>query len=248
MFVYMASFSHGMNCKMKAQSPATNFREAKKILKEIYNDRMIDFYCGCKYSYEQFQGFQRTVLDPQCGIQARRDSERAFRIEWEHVVPASAFGATRPCWRNSVCEKNGRALKGRQCCVWMDPEFSIMEADLHNLQPVPGEMNADRNNFYFGIVPGEARNYGNCDFEVDFQNRLAEPREEIRGDIARTYLYMEDRYQVRIGGSRKKLYEIWDRKDPPDGWEKERNRRILKVQGNSNPFIDRWEKGSSSQE
>ena len=35
----------------------------------------------------------------------------------------------------------------------------------------------------------------------------------------------------------RKLYEAWNRQDPPDSFERERNRRIRALQGNANPFV-----------
>ena len=59
----------------------------------------------------------------------------------------------------------------------------------------------------------------------------------IRGDIARTMLYMAQTYGFRLSDQDRKLYEAWNRQDPPDSFERERNRRIRALQGNANPFI-----------
>ena len=74
-----------------------------------------------------------------------------------------------------------------------------MEADLYNLQPTIGEINQQRQNFKMSIIPGEKRNFGKCDFEV--QNKFVEPSPNIRGDIARTYFYMADTYSKYIRGN-----------------------------------------------
>jgi deoxyribonuclease I len=78
-----------------------------------------------------------------------------------------------------------------------------------------------------------------CDIEIE--NRKVEPRPEIRGDIARTYMYMEQAYPGHgiISQSNQKLFAAWDRLDPVDDWERERARRIEAIQGNQNPFISR---------
>ncbi|MCC5814245.1 MAG: endonuclease [Leptospira sp.] len=174
-------------------------------------------------------------------MRPRKNTERSQRIEWEHVVSAHAFGNTLPCWRQKLCSRKGRSFKGRKCCIREDATFSMMEADLHNLRPVPGELNGDRSNFHFGILPEKANQYGSCHFKVNFTLRLAEPDPSIRGDIARTYFYMEKTYGVRISSKNRRLYEIWNKQDPPDEWEIERNLRIKKIQGNDNPFISRYE-------
>lgn len=55
-----------------------------------------------------------------------------------------------------------------------------MEGDLHNLVPVIGELNGDRSNYSFSMLPGEPRVYGEPDFEVNFKQRKVEPRLKIR--------------------------------------------------------------------
>lgn len=113
-----------------------------------------------------------------------------------------------------------------------------MASDLHNLVPAIGELNADRSNFRFGMISGEKRRYGkNIDFEVDFKQRTAEPRDEVKGNIARTYFYFEKTYDMKISNKDKKILEAWNRLDPVDDWEIERNKRIEKAQGNANGFI-----------
>ncbi len=226
----------------KPSPQVRNFREAKKLLHEIYRDRPIDFYCGCRFERVRKDGFTQTLLAEGCGVAPRKNVERASRIEWEHVVSAHSFGHTLPCWRENLCRKNGKSFKGRKCCIRIDPRFLEMESDLHNLYPVPGELNADRGNFHFGLLPQTKPEYGNCHFKVDFQQKLAEPDPRIRGDIARTYFYMEEKYGVKLSSKNRKIYEIWDKNDPPDEWEIERNRRIQKVQGNENRFISDWAK------
>lgn len=45
--------------------------------------------------------------------------------------------------------------------------------------------------------PGEDRIFGTCDFE--FESDEAEPKEDIRGDIARIYFYMKQTYGLTAG-------------------------------------------------
>ena len=113
-----------------------------------------------------------------------------------------------------------------------------MEADMHNLVPAIGELNADRSNFKFQMIKNEDRRYGkNIDFEVDFKNRIVEPKKDIRGNIARTYFYFEKRYGMRISSSQKKLLNVWNKSDKVDSWERKKNNLVGKIQGNKNPFI-----------
>ena len=112
-----------------------------------------------------------------------------------------------------------------------------MQADLYNLTPADGQINALRSNYNYALITGEPRQFGNCDFEIE--NRKAEPRPEIRGDIARIYFYMDDAYPGHgiISKKNRKLLQAWDKQDPVDDWERERAKRIEAVQGNTNKFV-----------
>lgn len=210
-----------------------SFGLAKKELMHLYQDHAETFYAGCRYD-------KRGHVDPRaCGYTPRKNAKRGGKVEWEHIMPAWAFGHSRACWREAICtDSHGKAYKGRRCCERTDALFQAMESDMHNLVPAVGELNGDRSNFRYGMIAGEPRNYGQVDFEVDFKQRVAEPRGRVRGDIARAYFYMEHSYGLRLGKSQRRLLEAWDREDPVDAWEIERNRRIMAIQGNSNPFID----------
>ena len=67
---------------------------------------------------------------------------------------------------------------------------------------------------------------------------VIEPAESIRGDIARTYFYMDHAYPGRgiVGKKRRKSLKPGI-KQTPDEWERVRSKRIAKIQGNTNPFI-----------
>lgn len=214
-----------------------SFSESKKLMKKVYYDNQVSFYCNCKYEYKHIRGKQKTVVIPSsCGYIPRKNPERGKYIEWEHIVPAHAFGHTRQCWREPICAKtDGKKYKGRKCCERVDQVFRAMQADMYNLVPAVGELNADRSNYQFSIINGEKREYGKCDFEVE--NKIAEPKEDIRGDIARTYFYMEHTYGITISDKQRKLFQIWNNLDPVSQWERIRAERIKNIQGNTNIFI-----------
>jgi deoxyribonuclease I len=156
-----------------------------------------------------------------CGYQPKKHSKRARQLEWEHVVPAEAFGQSFPEWRDGhqeCVDRKGKAFKGRNCAGI-------------------GEVNQLRANYSMAMIDGEARRFGSCDPEIE--DRKIEPRPDIRVDIARTYFYMDAAYPGRgvISEKNRKLFEAWDREDPVDAWERERVHRIERLQGNTNPFV-----------
>jgi deoxyribonuclease-1 len=198
-----------------------NFSEAKRFAAEVYVDKKETFYCGCGFDTK------KRVDVGTCGYVPRKNNKRSQRIEWDHIVPAHALGQSRQCWREPICTNSkGKAYKGRQCCEKVDPVFRAMVSDLRNLVPAIGELNGDRSNFTFSMIEGEPREYGACDFEVDRSLRKAEPRPEVRGDIARTYFYMHETYGLPLSGKQRQLFEVWDREDPLSEWEVVRNARI----------------------
>ena len=112
-----------------------------------------------------------------------------------------------------------------------------MQADLYNLQPAIGEVNGLRSNYQIAIIKGESREFGKCDIEI--QSKKVEPSEKIRGDVARTYMYMEQNYPkyINFNNSIKNLINKWDKDDPVDDWERLRADKIYKIQGNLNHII-----------
>ena len=154
-------------------------------------------------------------------------------------MPASRFGKKFETWKNGnlKCIKNGKKFKGRKCTRKINKKFRLMEADLYNLQPTIGEINQQRQNFKMSIIPGEKRNYGICDFEV--QNKFVEPSPNIRGNIARTYFYMADTYSnyIKLTKSELSLFSKWNEADPVDEWECKKSKLIQKFQKNSNKFL-----------
>lgn len=114
----------------------------------------------------------------------------------------------------------------------------MMQADMHNLFPAVGELNADRKNFRFDFEAGDSGQYGQCQFNVNFKAKRVKVREEIRGVIARDYLYFAQRYGMKLSKQELKKYNAWNKQYAPKPWEKERNEKIAKVQGNKNQFIE----------
>lgn len=211
-----------------ATAAPTGFEQAKAQMRQyVYHDQTEagTFYCGCNWRWVGRSGGRVDLAS--CGYEIRAQQVRAERIEWEHIVPASNFGRARQCWQNG----------GRRNCTQSDPVFSAMEADMHNLTPSIGEINADRSNYNFGPVSGVSANYGSCDFKVDTRNRIAEPSENARGRIARTYFYMHDRYNLPMSRQQQQLFMAWHRQHPVTNLERELDARIAQQMGHHNEFV-----------
>lgn len=216
-----------------------NFMGAKRQLTRFYfehrNDpEAVTFYCGCRINYEGTARKNRVKMSgpdwKSCGYRSRSNTDRAERIEWEHIMPAHQFGSAMKshCWQNG----------GRKNCEKTDPYFMSVEADMHNLVPSVGEVNGDRSNFRYDDLGLEPSQYGQCEMVVDFEHKAAQPPKARRGVIARTHLYMADRYGIKLNKNQQRLFEAWNRQYPVSEWECTRNSWIKKVQGNGNKFVE----------
>lgn len=202
------------------------------MYERVVHDRRETLYCACNFDADRVPNLEG------CGYEIRRNETRARRIEAEHVIPASWIGRGRPCWEEEICSRDdGSTYRGRACCLSIDDEFRTAHNDLHNLWPAIGEINGDRSNFAFALLDGEPGVYGACDIVIDLERRLAQPRPEIRGDIARMAFYMERLYGVEIDEEQRELFERWQEEHPPDEWELLRHDRIEELQGNRNPYV-----------
>lgn len=191
-------------------------------------DQMTTFYCGSTFDPEKHLDHSLS------GFAFYKDEKRASRIEWEHVVPAYAFGHALPEWLEGhpdCVKNNGKPYKGRDCAEKTNKQFQFMQADMYNLRPAIGEVNGRRSNYSFAMLDGEKRIFGICNMEIE--NQKAEPPDERMGDIARTYFYMDTAYPGLsiISGKNEKLFAAWDAQDPVDAWECERAQRIQAIQG-----------------
>ena len=143
----------------------------------------------------------------------------------EHIYPASWMAAFLGCGTRKQCRKTSE-------------RFNRMEADLHNLYPSRADINRARSNYRFAIIEGEEREFGECDFERDRSDKIAEPRPITRGNIARAIFYMHKEYGLPVDSRDIDLLKEWNRDDPPTCNEMRRNNIIEEIQGTRNRFVD----------
>jgi endonuclease I len=130
--------------------------------------------------------------------------------------------------------------------------------DLHHLRPENDVVNSIRSNYYFD--EGGSPVMYNSTATGCFKNSLTytfEPRDAVKGDVARMIMYMAVRYEGENGEPDLEMTESiygdsdkqpfmgvkstlmqWNLQDLPDDFERNRNEVVYKYQGNRNPFID----------
>ncbi|MGE4264537.1 MAG: endonuclease I family protein [Desulfovibrio sp.] len=209
-----------------------SFQDAKRaLLKQVYQDHRITLYCQAAYDEKGF-----VVLPP--GFTTPKHQARTSRIEWEHVVPAENFGRTFSEWREGHpdCQDKRGPFKGRKCADRVSREYRLMQADMYNLYPAIGAVNAMRSNYNYAMLPGAPSTFGSC--AVKIEGNKVEPPEHARGAIARTVKYMAWAYpRFHLSRQQEQLMDAWDRMHPVDQWECTRAERIEGLQGNENPMV-----------
>jgi deoxyribonuclease-1 len=216
-----------------ANQEVQSFRKAKRILeKQVYNNHRITLYYNATFDAKK-------KVKPPRGFTTKKYIKRAKKVEWENVVPAENFGRTFIEWRdgNKQCVNNkGKPYKGRKCADKTNKEYRLMQADMFNLYPAIGAVNALRSNYNFTMLPNIKSNFGSCAMKID--SRKAEPPIIARGKIARSYLYMEDTYKrYSMSKSQRQLMNAWDKTYPVDEWECTRALKITVLQASKNNVV-----------
>ncbi|MDE5832739.1 MAG: endonuclease [Desulfovibrio sp.] len=208
-----------------------SYGKAKKMLRQIYADHRVTVYCEASYDAEN-------NIDLPAGFQTSAHPKRSGKIEWEHAAPAENFGRAFREWREGdpQCVHKGRPFKGRRCAEKTNGDFRLMQADMHNLFPAIGSVNASRGNRQYAELPFQRAAFGSC--EAKYAGNKFEPPDQAKGEVARASLYMADSYKIfNLSKQQRQLFEAWDKRFPVTPWECERNRRIAKAQGNDNPRV-----------
>ena len=126
------------------------------------------------------------------------------------------------------------------------PDYKRAEGDLHNLWPELQRINSSRGkSLYNEIEPDQKRFTNLCDdYERSSKSgdipAYVEPRELVKGNVARSIFYMHTEYGLPITGDMKGMLKRWNRLDPPGEHEHWRNDLIFELQGTRNQFIDNY--------
>lgn len=121
--------------------------------------------------------------------------------------------------------------------------FHYAAADLHNLWAADGGINSSRRDHPFAELPdheSETRfeDRGCDDFERTYGNNArVEPRDAVKGQIARSLLYMRDTYGFDLF-EMNDLALDWHHNYPVTNEERWRNERIFMLQNTRNHWID----------
>ncbi|MEO1091138.1 MAG: endonuclease [Pseudomonadota bacterium] len=152
----------------------------------------------------------------------------------------NADGRTRNSWNREHVWPRNRGFRR---------ERDLAHNDLHHVRATDGWCNERRGSRDFAAG---GRPLDGC--AARSTDRTFEPRDQVKGDVARMLFYMDVRYNGDgrtpdlqlvdgTGTSGTELGRLctllaWHEQDPPDAFEQVRHERIADIQGNRNPFVD----------
>lgn len=131
--------------------------------------------------------------------------------------------------------------------TWPQETFDSQEpmrSDLFNLYPSDEFANAKRANYPFGFVISDVVwEVGGSKLGKDVNGKTVfEPRDQHKGNVARSLFYFIIRYPQNYGhfldSVQESVLRTWNKLDLVDTREIQRNDSISLYQGKRNPFID----------
>jgi deoxyribonuclease-1 len=152
-----------------------------------------------------------------------RKAHNGLDVNVEHIYAASWIAKHHGCNDRDLCRGVG---------------------DLHNLWPAIMKINSSRGNLPFGEIPkDDHRRF--TEFCPDYERTgdgggMVEPRDDVKGDVARSILYMLETYNLPCPpGMTVKMLLTWHGQDPPDDLERWREEIIFDLQGTMNRWVRR---------
>lgn len=219
------SFSQELDRSEFLPSSLVSRETAEKQLNRIYQlaGKLRTFHCGCVF--DKIQQVSPNICERGSNAISKNINSRT--LEWVPMMPAHEFGGSLKCWTKNLCMRaDGINVRGAKCCSEVSPKFKKMQSDMHNIFPAINKLSPIEKTFDFGGI-----------WEYEFCPTVI-PALDVRGNMARAYLYMSYQYKIPIKKIREDMLREWHFNDPPDEWEEQRNDRIETIQGNRNPFID----------
>lgn len=194
-----------------SQKADLSYSEARKIM---FGDLFLQKLGNDRYAVKEV--YCNKTIDETAGVGPNRIPNPEI-VNCEHTWPQSKFSKEFPA--------------------------DLQKSDLHHLFPSDMHANSTRNNHPFSELAKGKFTSANCqDSRIGTPQESNvtsfEPPKEHRGNVARAMTYFSVRYKMPIDAVQKKYFEKWNEEDPVDNDERERNEKILRIQGNRNPFVD----------
>ena len=199
-----------INADCLGQKRDMTYEEARRIM---FGELYLETKSSGKYLLKEV--YCNTTIDESSGVGPRKIPNPNI-VNCEHTWPQSKFSKKFPS--------------------------DLQKSDLHHIFPTDMKANSTRNNFPFADVYGNTTHSKCLDSRIgnaiNTNIRSFEPPIEHKGNVARAIYYFSTRYKMEIDSTQAHYLKIWNEEDPVDQAERDRNNKIMQLQGNRNPFID----------
>jgi len=218
-----------------AQTPPSNINgeELKTWLRTNYYDgkhQTLGYSTARKYLYNYIDNENGVITCVYSGYTVNSayggTTTYPAPINCEHTIPQSYFNKADP-----------------------------MVSDIHHLYPTYENWNSTRSNYPYAEIDDNSTAKwmyldqsqtttptSNIDSYSEYANSTFEPREDHKGNVARSIFYFYTMYPTQAGDMSQigdiNVFYQWNLDDPVDANEIERNGQVETYQGNRNPFID----------
>ena len=183
-----------------------------KLNQIISNYTPVDYKSAKRYMFTRIDNISGTVEGIYSGIKIHTN-----------VIPDDKIMNTEHSWPQSKFASLPGDLREKA------------KSDILHLFPADSKINSIRGNKpYANISNGQILTGGSKTDKSYF-----EPRDVVKGDIARAIFYFSVKYNLPVDSKQEAVLKEWNIKDPVDKHEKDRMEMIYtNVQHNRNPFID----------
>jgi endonuclease I len=227
---------------LTADPPAGYYDSAEGLSGETLKSALHDIISGhTQFSYDDLRDFILPAADEDT-----LNTDNIILIYTGRSQPKSTYNSGSDGWnREHVWAKSRGDFGNSAPCG----------TDAHMVHPCDESVNSLRGNKDFDNGGSAVYDLGYLAGYTDADSW--EPRDAVKGDVARIIFYMACRYEGESSeldlelvdyiqtltsndpftGKLSSLYQ-WHLDDPPDSWERLRNDRVYGYQNNRNPFVD----------
>lgn len=219
---------------IKTQQPGLSPRRASaKNELDVNLDRASDLYDGCAGLKDKAL---RDKLQAIVSCQTPIGYQEAQRVIFERL---DNFDGQVECvytGRKLATTQEPPATNMNIEHTWPQSQGAVGDAkcDLNHLFPTDSKANGIRSSFPYGNVKNVKWEEGGSKFD----GSVFQVRKQHIGDTARAKFYFAVRYGKSIPSSEEAVLRQWNKDDPVDAFEKNRNDKIENIQHNRNCFVD----------
>ena len=192
---------------------------------------VFDYYC------QQWRGEEEFVDAAKKDAKGDPEKEQEELLAPHHIISALVMNAEHSWPQSKFTDAVGQVLTLKE------------KTDLHHIFSTDSKVNNIRaNNEFAEVDPASAKTMHCADGKSgtalpvqgasDGTEVTFEPPKGMKGAVARALFYFAARFNAGMSRQQEFYLRKWNRENPPDAQERERNEKIYQLIGTRNPFVD----------